>query len=91
MDATYKVNDYDFNLISLIVVDKYQEGIPAAWALSTREDKCVLIHILTSVKDACGDLDASWFMSDMAPQYFNAWKEVFGLGETKKIMVCLAR
>ena len=85
MDATYKINDYDFNLITLMVLDDYQEGIPVAWALSTREDSSVLVHILTVLKDICGPLKPSWFMSDMAPQYFNAWEEVFGRNQTKNL------
>ena len=70
IDATYKVNDYSINLITLMVLDDFQEGIPVAWALSTREDKCTLVHILIVIKEICGPLEVSWFMSDMAPQYF---------------------
>ncbi len=42
IDATYKINDYDFILITLLVLDDYQEGIPVAWAISNHEDKIVL-------------------------------------------------
>ena len=89
MDAKYKINDYDFNLITLMVLDDYQEGIPVAWALCTREDKSVLVHILTVLKDICRPLKPSWFMSDMAPQYFNAWEEVFGHNQTKHLWCAL--
>ena len=34
IDATYRINDYDFSLITLMVLDSYEEGIPVAWALS---------------------------------------------------------
>ena len=74
IDATYRVNDYNINLITLMVLDDFQEGIPVAWSLSTREDKSTLVHILNAIKVICGQLEASWFMSDMAPKYFNAWK-----------------
>ena len=78
MDATYNVNNYDFHLITLLVLDDYQEGIPAAYAISNREDKVVIKYILESIKLKCkGFKSCSWFMSDMALQYFNAWKEVF--------------
>ena len=82
-DATYKVNDYNINLITFMVLDDFQEGIPVASALSTREDKSSLVHILNAIKEICGPIEASWFMSDMAPQYFNEWKEVFGQKQTK--------
>ena len=39
MDTTYKINDYDFNLTTVMVLDDFQEGIPVLWALSSREDK----------------------------------------------------
>ena len=77
IDATYRINDYDFNLITLMVLDDFQEGIPVMWALSNREDKSVLVSILNAIKQRCGEIEARWFMSDMAQQYYTAWKEVF--------------
>ena len=50
-----------------MVLDDYQEGIPVAWALPNREDKFVVIKILQAIKEVCGSLKPSWFMSDMAP------------------------
>ena len=83
MDATYNVNNYDFHLITLLVLDDYQEGIPAAYAISNREDKLVIKYILESIKLKCkGFKSCSWFMSDMALQYFNACKEVFDTTNT---------
>ena len=73
----------DFNLITFTVLDDFQEGIPVAWALSNREDKPVVINILHAIKEVCGSLKPSRFMSDMAPQYFSAWEEVFGQNTTK--------
>ena len=51
VDATYKINDYDFNCITFMVLDDYQEGIPVVWALSNREDKLVLVHILEAIRE----------------------------------------
>ena len=76
VDATYKINDYDFNLITFMVLDDYQEGISVVWALSNREDKLVLLHILEAIREVSGSIKPSWFMSDMAPQYFNAWDQI---------------
>ena len=67
MDATYNVNEYDFHLITVIVLDEYHEGVPVAWALYNREDKIALKYILESIKIRCGNLKSSWIMSDMAP------------------------
>ena len=76
VDATYKINDN---------IDDYQEGIPVAWALSNREDKLLLVHILQVITEVSGFIKPSWFMSDMALQYFNAWEEVFGQNNTKQL------
>lgn len=89
MDATYRINDCDFNLITLLVLDDFQEGIPTAWALSNREDRPVLVNILNGIKQRCGSIEARWFMSDMAQQYYSSWEVVFG-GEYVILMVCLA-
>ena len=83
MDATYNVYDYNFHLITVIVLDDYQEGIPVAWGISNREDKIVIKYILEAIKSSCGNLSSKWFMSDMAPQYYNAWREVFDSTNTK--------
>ncbi len=83
IDATYKINDYDFILITLLVLDDYQEGIPVAWAISNHEDKIVLKYFFQAIKEKCGNVTSTWFMSDMASQYFNAWKEVFDSNNTK--------
>ena len=42
IDATHKTNGYDFPLISVVVIDEFGEGFPAAWCISNREDKTVL-------------------------------------------------
>ena len=65
MDATYNVNEYDFHLITVIVIDEYQEGVPVAWALCNCEDKIALkYYILQSIKIRCGNFKSS---SDKAP------------------------
>ena len=83
MAATYRINDNGFNLITLMVLDSYEEGIPVAWALSSREDKPVLLTVLYSLNKRCGGVAPCWFMSDLAQQYYSAWEEVFGGDNTK--------
>ena len=39
MDATHRVRQYGFLLISIMVIDDHDEGLPVAWAISNREDK----------------------------------------------------
>ena len=38
---------YDFYLITIVVVDEFGKGIPVGWAISNREDGCILtVYIL---------------------------------------------
>ena len=43
IDTTHGTNMYHFNLITLVVIDEYGEGIPVAWMLSNREDPCNIL------------------------------------------------
>ena len=37
---------YDFNLITVLIVDYFGDGIPVAWAISEREDVTLLVEFL---------------------------------------------
>ena len=52
MDST---NENDFNLITVMVIDEYGEGYPAAWCISNREDQLLLINFV-SLKERVGNL-----------------------------------
>ena len=86
IDSTHGTNMYDFNLITVLVIDGFGEGIPVAWAIANREDVTMLIEFLKAIKKRTGHLKPQWFMSDDANQYFNAWKGVFGGDETTKLL-----
>ncbi len=61
MDTT---TQYDFLLISLLVIDDHEEGIPAAWAITNREDTTMLVQFLKVVRNRVGDgIEIAIFMS----------------------------
>ena len=87
MDATHGTNMYDFKLITVLVQDDFGEGIPIAWAITNREDTLMLGEFLNAIKKTTGILPSPrWFMSDDAEQYFTAWKSVFGVERTSKLL-----
>ena len=88
MDATHGTNMYDFQLITLLVVDTYGEGIPVAWAISNHENTAHITKFLEVIKDRVdlGHLCPKVFMSDDADQYYNSWKAVFPWDGTKKLL-----
>ena len=58
MDDTHGTNSYDFSLITVLVVDEFGEGYPAAWRLCNRTDKYVLIDFLMAVRNRVGAIKA---------------------------------
>ncbi len=83
VDATHKTNGYDFQLVTLLVVDEFGEGFPIGWCLSNRTDLTVMLIFLKEIKERVGDIQTNWIMSDDADQFFSAWVGVFGVGPQK--------
>ena len=86
MDSTHGTNVYNFNLTTLLVLDEFGEGIPVAWMVCNREDAVALKPFLKKVKEKCGDICTNFFMSDDANNFYNAWREVFTVSNTKKLL-----
>ena len=88
IDTTHKTNQYDFQLLTLLVVDDFGEGVPVGWMISNREDGLVIIEFLKSIQARVDQkmLRPQFFMSDDAEQFFNAWRGVFGTSNTKKLL-----
>ncbi len=86
MDATHGTTQYDFLLISILVLDEFGAGLPVASAISNREDSTLLTEFLKAVHKRVGDLTPTCFMSDCAEQYYNSWCGVFGSNMTKKLL-----
>ena len=71
IDSTHGTNQYSFPLTTIIVIDEYGKGVPIAWMVSNHEDTNVLTKFFKHLKER---IEPEWFMSDDAPQYFNAWQ-----------------
>lgn len=81
LDSTHGTNQYGFNLITVMVIDDFGEGIPVAFLISNREDEVVLQAFFASLvarlpRDV--RFAASHVMTDDAGQYYSAWSTVFG-------------
>ena len=85
LDSTHGTNQYDFNLVTVMVVDDFGEGSPVAFLICNREDEPALGTFFTAVKQHLPDAEyrASHVMTDDAGQYYNAWVAVFGPAEKK--------
>ena len=83
MDATHDTTQYNFQLISILVIDDFGGGLSVAWAISNREDVTLLVQFLKAVHTLVGDIETAYFVPDCAEQYYNAWSGVFGAHNTK--------
>ena len=86
IDSTHGTNIYDFYLITVLVLDDCKEGIPVAWLISNREDAAVLNQFFSKIKVRCGDISTNVFMSDDADNFYNGWKGVFTVTNTRKLI-----
>lgn len=77
-DSTHGTNAYDFSLTIILVIDEFGQGFPSAWCLSSHEDFTTMTIFFKEIKKTCGVVNANFFMSDMAPQFYNAWVAVMG-------------
>ena len=84
MDATHGTTctQYNFLLISLLVIDDHGEGIPVA-------DTTILVQFLKAVHNQVGEIETSVFMSDCAEQYFSAWPGTFITTANTKKLLCI--
>ena len=79
IDSAHGTNSYNFTLVTaVLVVDEFGEGYPVAWCISNHEDFFVLEQFFKATKRKIGSITPTWFMSNDAEQFFNAWRSVFG-------------
>ena len=86
IDDTHGTNAYGLHLTTLLVVDDYGEGLPVAWCISSYVDTATISIFFKEVKNKTGELNPTWFMSDDADQFFNAWANTFE--HTPKRILC---
>lgn len=86
-DATHGTNTYDFQLVSVLIVDEFGEGFPAGWCIANKEDGVLLNIFFSCLKAKTGSFSPKWFMSDMAEQYYSAWIATFGGSPNKLLCV----
>lgn len=86
LDSTHGTNQYDFNLVTMMVVDDFGEGSPVAFMICNREDEVALTAFFKAIKARLPSnvpFRASHVISDDAGQYYRAWCAVFGPAEKK--------
>ena len=77
-DSTHGTNAYNFLLTTILILDSNREGFPVAFLFSNRETENILELFFKSIEQHSGQIHCQSFMSDMAQQSYNAWKQVMG-------------
>lgn len=77
MDSTHGLNGYDFPLTTVMVIDETNRGYPVAFMFSNTVNEAILEVFFRSIEKTIGDLKPKTFMTDMALEFYNAWKKVF--------------
>ena len=83
VDTTHGTTAYDFQLVTVLVIDDYNEGIPVAWLISNKETTDALKIFFSSLRECCGEVQTETFMSDDADAYYNDWVSTFSWPDRK--------
>lgn len=85
-DSTHGMNQYDFHLTTLVVVDEYGSGVPGAFCISNKKNAEVFKVCYEKLREKIGTLTPNVFMTDDDESFYNAWKEV--MGKVKHRLLC---
>ena len=85
-DSTHGANAYDFSLSTVLVIDKFGQGFPVAWCLSSHEDFTTMTISFNQIKKNCGIVKSVFLMSDIAPQLYNASEVVMEDPRPRKLV-----
>lgn len=93
MDSTHGTAGYDYLLTSIVVVDDFGNGLPAAFCISSYSSEVEWTLFIQEVKKALskthggdGAIKARTLMTDMDNSFYNAWVGV--MGDVKYRLYC---
>lgn len=86
LDGSHGTNMYDFLLHSLFIIDEYEEGYPACFMITNRNDEIVFNQMFSCIKNKVGLIITKVFLTDMQLSYINAWLNV--MSNPKFILWC---
>ncbi|XP_035225897.1 uncharacterized protein LOC118198347 isoform X4 [Stegodyphus dumicola] len=78
IDSTHGLKNYNFELVTLLVIDEFEEGFPVVFCFTSSVNFETMSFFLKIVHSEVGDINCKIFMSDDAPVFYNAWESVFG-------------
>ncbi|XP_029341260.1 uncharacterized protein LOC103308988 [Acyrthosiphon pisum] len=85
VDSTHGTTEYDLLLTSLVIVDEFGNGFPCCFCFTRKKDTKTWTKFFTKVKEKTGIITTKVFMSDDDASFYNAWHDVMGNTEHKRL------
>ncbi|KAJ8927486.1 hypothetical protein NQ314_020049, partial [Rhamnusium bicolor] len=80
VDGTHGLNNYDFELTTLMVVDNFNEGFPGAFMFTNRKDTLIHQIFFEVIESKVGNkISPNTIMSDITGVFYQAWSSVMGV------------
>ncbi|GIY19374.1 hypothetical protein CDAR_414571 [Caerostris darwini] len=86
IDSTHGTNAHDYYLTTMLTVDEFDVGCPVAFCICNRTDIEVMNFFFNYIRSKVGVVTTNVFMSDDAPEFYNAWEVV--MGPTQYQLLC---
>lgn len=86
IDGTHGLNQYGFQLFTIVVVDDFGSGVPVAFCFSNRQDEILFRKFFHCIQEKIGIICTNVFMSDDYPAFYLAWRSI--MGEVSKRLLC---
>jgi len=72
------LNAYDFELVTLLVVDDFGSGFPCCFMFTNLKDTKIYTVMFSIIKDKVGIISPDTFMSDIIETFYSAWENTMG-------------
>ncbi|XP_050314961.1 uncharacterized protein LOC126749334 [Anthonomus grandis grandis] len=86
VDSTHILNNYDFEMSTVMMIDDFGEGVPVAFMFSNRKDTYVYHVFFKTIMTRVGKINARTFMSDLAESLYKAWCSI--MGQVRYHLIC---
>ncbi|KAK6022780.1 hypothetical protein OSTOST_11508 [Ostertagia ostertagi] len=86
MDDTFNLTSYCLRLATVIIVDEWDRGLPAAYLLSNRMTEDEVASLFKEVKTLLPCFDTEYFMSDDCNSFYNGFVKVFPQSRAQKLL-----
>ncbi|EYC38889.1 hypothetical protein Y032_0688g1545 [Ancylostoma ceylanicum] len=77
IDCISGVSQHNLSLATIVIADRYDCGLPAAFLLSKRVTQSEVALLFEEVRKVAPCFNPRFFMSDSDPAFFNVFKSVF--------------